>query len=161
MLCDLCRQNEATIHLTEIVNDKIVEMHICQSCAQEKTENLNEQLKLSGFLGGLAGPSGQKNKKEIQMCCSLCGLNFNEFKRKGTVGCGGCYSVFRSQLLPLLKKIHGSTRHTGKQPQHVDRGASLEMEIGELRKRLERAIHLEEYEEAARLRDEIRKLETK
>jgi len=163
MVCDICHKNHATIHLTEIVNDEIVEMHICQECAQSKAKTLNEQLHLSGFLGGLAATQENKGSRESRLKCSFCGFRFQEFKTKGRLGCGVCYSSFRQQLIPLIKKIHGSVRHVGKVPAHIhiEKGLSFEAELKELRLRLERAIQLEEYEEAARLRDEIRKLERK
>ncbi len=161
MVCDICHKNHATIHLTEIVDTKIVEMHICQDCAQAKAKILNEQLHLSGFVGALAGTGEEKSKKEAKLKCSFCGFKFEDFKAKGRLGCGTCYEAFRKQLLPLIKKIHGSTRHVGKIPNTSSQGDSLNLEIRELKIRLQRAIQIEEYEEAARLRDNIRKLENK
>lgn len=159
MVCDICHKNHATIHLTEIINEEIVEMHICQDCANSKAQALNEQFHLSGFLGGLAEAPEKKTQAETRLKCSVCGLRFQEFKAKGRLGCGACYSSFHQQLAPLIKKIHGSIRHVGKSPAHIKGGLLFDVELRELRLRLERAIQLEEYEEAARLRDEIRKLE--
>jgi protein arginine kinase activator len=159
MLCDLCHKNIATVHLTEIINDKIVEMHICQSCAQSKTEEINEQFNMSDFLGALAGGRHEQAQKQM-LKCSSCGLSYDDFKKKGRLGCDLCYVTFRQQLLPLLKKIHSATRHTGKMPLHVDRKVSTRVKIKELQVRLKRAIQMEEFEEAAWLRDEIKKLET-
>ena len=148
MVCDICQKNSATVHLTEIVNDKVVEMHICQACASLKAEELNGQFNISDFLGGLAGAEGLRANKPALKCKS-CGFSYEEFKKKGRLGCSRCYSVFKQQLLPLLKKIHSSARHVGKIPGKARPGVSLELDVEELRNRLSRAIKLEEYEEAA------------
>ncbi len=165
MLCDVCHKIQATVHLTEVVNDQVVEMHICQACAQTKTEELPGQFNLSDFLGGLAGMDEVNFSKRL-LKCPACGFSYEEFKKKGRLGCSRCYLTFKQQLLPLLKKIHRSVRHVGKSPKRSAKksgpvGAIHELPLQRLRERLNQAIKLEEYEEAARLRDEIKKLETK
>ncbi len=157
MLCDICHKNIATIHLTEVVNEKVVEMHACQACARSKAKELHEQFSVSDLVGGLAG-IGEAKKKEQTLKCSSCGLNYTEFKKKGRLGCANCYIAFRQQLLPLLKKIHSATRHTGKIPLGLEKKAVAFNRLNDLHEQLARAIKLEEYEEAARLRDEIKKL---
>jgi len=156
MLCDVCHKNIATIHLTEIINDKVVEMHACQACAKLKAQELSEQLNISDFVGGLAD-IGAAKKKEQTLKCSFCGFTYLEFKKKGRLGCEVCYKDFRTQLLPLLKKIHSATRHMGKVPLDIRNKVSAQTKLEGLRKQLARAITLEEYEDAARLRDEIKK----
>ena len=158
MLCDICGKNKATVHLTEIINEKVVEMHICQACAQSKAEELNEQLNISDFLGGLV-ETGKFKKKESLVKCASCGLSYEEFKKKGRLGCGSCYVTFRQQLLTLLKKIHSSVSHAGKIPLGVHKRILPKAKNEELRERLDRAIKLEDYEEAARLRDEIKRID--
>lgn len=159
MLCDICHKNIATVHLTEIINDKVVEMHICQACAQTKANELNEHLNISGFLGGLADMVGGLPQERRSLRCPSCGLSYEEFKEKGRLGCEKCYETFRRFLLPLLKKIHSSIVHTGKSPVSLDKKTSGKPRITELHQRLKKAIQLEEYEEAARLRDQIKELE--
>jgi protein arginine kinase activator len=161
MLCDICHKNIATVHLTEIIEDKIVEMHICQKCAQTKAEELKEQLSISDLLGGLVEMEREKRREYMSLQCNCCGLSYEEFRKKGRLGCRMCYITFKQQLLPLLKKIHGATRHTGKSPLVFGKKISFEDRLKELKERLERAIKLEEYEEAARIRDQIRELEKK
>ena len=160
MLCNICNKNKATVHLTEIVNDKVVELHICQVCAQFKTEELSEQMNMSDFLGGLAGDS-EGHEEVYSLKCPSCGLLYGEFKKKGRLGCGECYSFFRKQLLPLLKNIHSSIKHVGKTPKAVDKTKAVKATIKELKENLDKAINLEEYEEAAMLRDKIKELEGK
>ncbi len=157
MLCDICHKNIATVHLTEIVNDNVVEMHICQNCAHSKAQELSGQLNVSDFLSGFIGVEPKSSEHLAE--CSKCGLSYEEFRKRGRLGCAHCYVTFRKHLLPLLKKIHSSIRHAGKVPLGLDKKAANELDIKELRKLLDRAIQLEEYEEAAKLRDEIKKLQ--
>jgi protein arginine kinase activator len=158
MLCDICHKNIATVHLTEVVNDKVVEMHICQGCTKLKAEEIQEQFSISELLGGLVD-IGQIKKEDTALKCSSCGLTYADFKKKGRFGCSNCYVTFKSKLSQLLKKIHGSTHHVGKSPLRKVTQAAGRVSVKELKERLERAIQLEEYEEAARLRDELRKLD--
>ncbi len=153
MLCDVCHKNIATVHLTEIVNEKITEMHICQECAKSKAKDI-EQPSLSDFLGGLAGA-----ERKAALKCPSCGFSYEDFRKKGRLGCGGCYAAFKRQLLPLLKKVHSASRHTGKIPLHMEKKELPQAKAEQLRSQLNRAIQLEEYEEAARLRDALKKLE--
>ena len=159
MVCDICNKNNATVHLTEIINDKVVEMHICQVCAQAKAEELNKHLNISGFLGSLADMVGGLPSERRLLRCPSCGLSYEDFKKKGRLGCGKCYETFRIFLLPLLKKIHSSVTHVGKAPTSLDKQVSGKLKVTELDQRLRRAIQLEEYEEAAKLRDKIKGLE--
>jgi protein arginine kinase activator len=159
MLCDICHKNIATVHLTEIINDKVIEVHICQKCTKLKTEELKNQLSLSDFLSGLV--EKEEVRRKPSLVCPLCKLTFNEFRKKGRLGCSNCYKMFKEQLLPLFRKIHGSTQHVGKFPKSVEDRILIERKIGQLREMLARAIKLEEYEEAARLRDKIKQLENK
>lgn len=162
MLCDFCHKNIATVHLTEIINDKVTEIHICQSCAKAKAEEIKDQLSISDFLAGLADVGEPALKKsDLTIKCKRCNLTYTDFKKKGRLGCADCYRYFRNMLLPLLRKIHGSDKHRGKKVFNVVETDERKIRIEELRKQLQLAIQLEEYEEAARLRDEIKKLEEK
>jgi len=156
MLCDICHKNIATVHLTEIIDNKIVELHICQRCARAKADEIKQQLNISDFLSGLV-----EERKEHLKRCPQCGLSFQEFRKKGRLGCSMCYVAFKAELLPLLKKIHGSTHHNGKMPPKIEEKVLIDRKIRELRERLNRAIQLEEYEEAALLRDKLKEWEAK
>jgi len=136
-------------------------MHVCQVCAQSKSEELNDKLNMSDFLGGLADIGFRESKKHTSNRCLSCGLSYEEFKKKGRLGCEQCYTAFRQYLLPLLKKIHSSSRHAGKVPLQARRKDFSNLELTELRRRLMRAIQLEEYEDAAKLRDKMKRLEDK
>jgi protein arginine kinase activator len=157
MVCNICHKNSATVHFTEIINDKVIEMHVCQDCAQSKAQELSEQLNISEFLGGLTEVN-KAQKKELELKCSSCSLSYEDFRKKGKLGCGDCYLTFRQQLLPLLKKIHGSVRHSGKTALPEKKEEASLNKIRELEEKLQRAIQLEEYEEAAYIRDQIKQL---
>ena len=162
MLCDLCGKNQATVHLTEIIDDQMSELHLCEECAHKKSMQMEQQFGLSDLLAGLAEfGKPEETVEAASIKCSNCGLSYQDFKKVGRLGCGECYSSFKKYLMPLLKKIHGSTQHLGKSPYKVVTRPKKKVELTELRLSLQRAIEKEEFEEAARLRDKIRELEKK
>ncbi|MBU4342892.1 MAG: UvrB/UvrC motif-containing protein [Candidatus Omnitrophica bacterium] len=167
MVCDICGKSQATVHLTEIIDDKMTELHICEGCAQKKGAQMESHFGLADLLAGLADMGGQftKTKKETNIKCLRCGLTYEDFKRIGRLGCGECYSAFKEALLPLLKRIHGSTQHYGKSPTKKTTKAAKAVktmdELQELKEKLQKAIQLEQFEEAVKLRDRIRELEKK
>ncbi len=162
MRCDVCSTNEATVHLTEIVNDKITKLHLCESCAKEKGEEMEGHFGMSDLLAGLADlganlePDAANNVK-----CPTCRFTYNDFKKVGRLGCGDCYEAFKKQLDPLLKRIHGANRHTGKVPLMAGNTVKENRTLQDIRTRLEKAIMAEEFEEAAKLRDALRELQNK
>ncbi|MBN2119950.1 MAG: UvrB/UvrC motif-containing protein [Candidatus Omnitrophica bacterium] len=162
MLCDVCTKNPATVHLTEIIAGKIIEVHLCEECAKKKSEEFQKQFNITNFLSELVNvdPAGKTGLPALH--CSNCGLTYQEFKKKGRLGCPQCYEDFKSQLQPLLRRMQGSSRHRGKTPKiKIKKEIPFDERMKELKAYLERAIKLEEYEEAARIRDEIRELERK
>jgi len=160
MLCDVCKKNEATVHLTEIVNDQVTKLHLCEVCAKEKGSEMEEHFGLSDLLAGLAD-LGAPVKPEVAgtIKCQACGFTYQDFKKIGRVGCGACYEAFKKQLMPILKRIHGSDRHIGKVPLRAGKTVRDTKTIQELQRQMEKAIQTEEFEEAARLRDKIKELE--
>ena len=107
----------------------------------------------------------RRNRREARKACSTstsvpsCGIKFVEFRNSGRLGCPHDYQEFREELVPLLENIHGETRHCGKTPRRCRRRKQTQSELIQLRNRLKQAVTKEDYEEAARLRDRIRKLE--
>jgi protein arginine kinase activator len=162
MLCDICNKNQATVHLTEIVDHQMTELHLCESCANQKSEQMEQQFGLSDLLAGLAeSAKPNQEKEEVSLKCKKCGLTYAEFKKVGRLGCSECYNAFKKYLGPLLKRIHGSNRHLGKSPIKETKLVKKSMDLDSLRQRLQKAIDAEEFEEAARLRDQIKELERK
>jgi protein arginine kinase activator len=166
MKCDACHGREATVHLTEIINNKVTKLHLCEQCAREKSQEMEEHFGLADLLSGLADlvPVAEKKEKiaaETGIKCPACGFTFQNFRKMGRLGCPNCYETFKEQLSPLLRKIHGSDRHTGKLPVKKTAPRGKGTLLSDLKTKLEKAIELEEFEEAARLRDQIKALEKK
>jgi protein arginine kinase activator len=162
MLCDLCSKNQATVHLTEIIDSQMTELHLCEECAHQKSAQMEQQFGLADLLAGLAEFAKPQEEKEIiKIKCPNCNLTYPDFKKIGRLGCNECYNTFKKYLNPLLKKIHGSTRHLGKAPLKLVKSVRKKTDLGELREKLQKAVELEEFEEAARVRDQIKELEKK
>ena len=163
MVCNICGKNQATEHLTEIIDDQITELHLCEECAQKKGAQLESHFRLSDLLAGLAdlGTQFNKTKAEPKLKCERCGLTYEDFKKVGRLGCGECYNAFKEALVPLLKRIHGSTQHYGKSPKKIAKMVKSKNEMESLREKLQKAVQKEDFEEAAKLRDKIREMEKK
>ena len=157
MTCDACCKKEATVHLTEIVNDKMTKLHLCEDCAKAKGAEMEEHFGLSDLLAGLADP-GVTAKPEVVAAiqCPSCGFTYQDFRKAGRLGCGDCYESFKKELAQLLKRIHSADRHVGKVPLTAGKTIKDTRTIQELKMRMEKAIESEEFEEAAKLRDRIR-----
>lgn len=165
MLCNICKKRESTIHLTQSINGKVTELHICEKCALEHNLLKKDKLDLSigDILSGLMGFAelNKKNLAEKEYKCNFCGMTFGDFQRTGKLGCSECYHTFREQLEPLLRKVQGNTRHTGKIPLRVSSYMINEGQVSILQKKLEAAIKEERYEAAANLRDKISEIKEK
>ncbi|MFH1995552.1 MAG: UvrB/UvrC motif-containing protein [Candidatus Omnitrophota bacterium] len=160
MQCDICGKSDATVHLTEIVNEEVTKLHLCEECARKKGAEMEEHFGLSDLLAGLADLGTDLEPTAIKTAkCDECGLTYENFRKMGKLGCGVCYEAFKGQLLPLLKKIHGSDRHIGKIPVKFGRKIADAKRLQDMKMKMEKAIQFEEFEEAARLRDEIKKIE--
>lgn len=157
MLCDICHKNIASVHITEIVNDKMIELHLCEQCAQQKGIGLPEGFPLANFLAGLTDFELPKVKK-VELRCPNCGMRYEDFRKIGRLGCSQCYQTFKQNLAPLLKRIQGAEQHIGKFPHYADKGIKEKIEIKELQRKLNKAIQEENFEEAAKLRDRIREM---
>lgn len=166
MKCQLCKANEATIHLKEIKENLVSEVHLCQSCFQQRTEEetaadtVAAPLSLAASLEQASDFQAQHGAKPASdLSCPSCGLAFSDFLEQGRLGCSTCYTAFGEQLRPFLQKIHGSTHHVGKRPRQETKSLDLRHTLSRLQGELDKAIQEENYERAATLRDEIREFE--
>lgn len=171
MKCDVCGAREATVHYKEIKDDRTEELHLCPECAEERgfggagrgEEKTEEKppFTIPGFLGGMADADDLDDEEGegAPAACPRCGLTYGEFKATGRLGCSACYQALKKPLVPLLKRIHGNERHAGKMPEGPGEEHRRTQEVRMLKRRLARLVEREAYEEAARLRDEIRALE--
>lgn len=160
--CEICGERPATIHYTEIVNNKMVTMNLCLECAEEK--GIEVQKHSSYGLGDLVaelidGTVKDETAKIGRVRCPECGYDFSDFRNMGRFGCPECYRAFEAQLNPLLRHIHGSTQHAGKTPVKLSARSLSRQHVLQLKEELTRAVEREDYERAAELRDEIRRLE--
>lgn len=154
MKCQFCSK-PATVHLSDLVNQK--ELHLCQNCA-ESQQMSQDKLNLPALLHSLLGQHLGPQTELARLVCPACGIRYMEFRAQGRLGCPHDYAVFRSGLAPLLQRIHRAERHVGKSPRRVPDPEGMANLI-ELRGRLQQAVDDEVYEEAARLRDLLRKKE--
>jgi protein arginine kinase activator len=161
MLCSVCKEKPATVHLTQIDKDnKMQKVDLCEECAKEKGLNEPAGFMLADALLGLgAAQEIEQAATGGEVVCPSCGFTQSDFKKSGRFGCADCYAVFSEGLDGLLKTMHKGTRHIGKTPRQ-QRDAEPATEgpdrLKQLNKRLEDAIAQEDYEQAAMLRDEIR-----
>jgi protein arginine kinase activator len=156
--CQYC-SNPATVHLTDIVNKKKKELHLCKECAEKKDLLKDHELNLSAIVQTLIGQHVAPSDELARLTCPHCGIKFMEFRAQGRLGCPHDYEVFRAGLMPLLQSYHRAGRHVGKAPQQRPQDTVTLAELAELRKQLRLAVEAEAYEEAARLRDLIRQKE--
>lgn len=177
MKCEACDKAQATVHLTEIVNKKKRELHLCEDCAREKGVSVKaafleggdklEDAKAAAAAKAVPGgalekaPPGALAKiDELSgTSCPVCGLTFAEFRASGRLGCANDYMAFKKGLVPLLEKIHGHVEHRGKVPAHVGERIERQRKLADLRQKLRAAVDKEEYLDAAALRDQILRLE--
>jgi protein arginine kinase activator len=161
ILCQVCKKNAATVHLTEIIKSKKREIHLCEECAGKKGVAFkSQQFSIADLLSGLVNQqAAQEIAKMSQIKCPICGMSYLEFRQHGRLGCATDYTVFKEGLIPLLEKIHGSTVHLGKIPSASGETREASRQLLELRQELKRAVDREDYEKAAELRDRIQELE--
>jgi protein arginine kinase activator len=158
--CQVCGASPATVHLTDIVQGKKKETHLCHSCAEGQQLLQQKELNLPAILQSLIGQHvGPQADELARLACPSCGIRYMEFRARGRLGCPHDYAVFRNGLEPLLQRIHRAARHTGKTPRRGAPPPGRHAELAELRLQLHAAVTNEAYEEAARLRDLLRQKE--
>ena len=176
MLCQACKKKNATVHYKTNVNGKVSELFLCADCAGNagvvKKPAFEPIEVIDGFFGkgtddifgglfaGMMNDSPAKNV-DGQGVCPLCGMRFSEFLHGGKIGCGDCYKTFSSLLMPTVKRIHGNVEHCGKVPEGKKNNISAKRKIEELKAKLQTAIENQEYEMAAKYRDEIKEIENR
>lgn len=162
MKCDHC-QKTATVHLIEIVDGKKLEKHLCEEHASQagvtiKSTNAPINELLEKFV---LKHSGATSGNEVQLVCENCGLSYEGFRKRGLLGCPACYEAFKPALRTLLAKAHeGADHHIGKVPRSGGADLLRQQRLMQLRRDLDRAVAAEQYETAARLRDEVQQMES-
>ena len=160
MICQICKEQQATVHYTEVTNNKAVELHLCEDCARKK-EIIDQSgnFSMADLVKGLAGFVGTEDVEE-NLKCDNCGLLFSDFRKTGRFGCSRCYKAFQAELEPLIKRIHGSTKHVGNfVPLKHSKEVQTLSKIEKLKAEMEKVVQQEAFEQAAKIRDQIKKLE--
>ena len=164
MHCQICKQNEATIHLTEIADGLRTETHLCERCAQKQGIAVKSQLPINELLSSLLAvqPADDElfGSSEKELSCPHCGFTLDQFTKEAVLGCPHDYDIFEKSLSPLIRKAHnGKTTHCGKIPSKAPVDTKKQIELLNLRQQLNEAIQSEDYELAAKLRDKINQSE--
>ena len=159
MLCCICKEKEATVHLTQIAGDKMQKVDLCEECAKSKGVNDPTGFSLADLLLGLGSAQELTSPTEgAELACPRCGFTQADFKKTGRLGCADCYTTFAEGLGGLLKSMHKGVRHVGKAPAALQRTREASDRLATLQRELAKAISEEQFEQAARLRDEIKLL---
>lgn len=179
MLCSNCGKNEANVRYTRIINGEKTEFALCEECAKKmglEDIDFNIPINFSNFLSDFFEddnllPSFAKIENEK---CPKCGLTYDDFVNNGKFGCSECYNTFSNKLDSILKNLHGTSKHIGRKPKNIvktineknDENQKVKNEVDEkqekinkLNKDLQNAIKEERYEDAAKIRDEIKKIQ--
>lgn len=170
MLCEKCKRNEANIYITKIVNGEKQRKALCDKCAKEMQVldfngdlEMNNPFYIKDVLGGILDLIGNNpnyiNNLKQDLICKNCGTSYDEFKKSGLLGCDECYVNFDEALNNVIKRVQQNTEHIGKIPVSKGKEISIKRQINKLKEQLQKVIALEEYERAAEIRDEIRKLQ--
>ncbi len=156
MICENCGEAEATFHHVIIQENEVIHKHLCDSCAGSAGESADEESSPTEK----AFNELQEGQEESEATCPRCGSQLKELRKSGRVGCAMCYEAFRDELNKLIKRIHGTDRHVGRETEKGKLGTMPEeKKIRFLEKELERCVQEENYEEAAEIRDRIAELE--
>ena len=160
MLCNECEKNNATVHITKIINGVKTQTHLCEECAKKQQAFFNSNFSMESLLAGMLNETFSEKYLSGSDACGVCGMSFNEFRETGKFGCSNCISAFRNRLTPAIKNIQGYDVHTGKIPKKAGGKYKLQMDIERLKKELKAKIEQEKYEDAAVIRDKIREMES-
>ncbi len=165
MLCQNCGKNEATTHIKQIINGDMAESHLCSDCAAHLGYSdmfSGFGLNLSGLFSGLLGDMMPSISAGKSPRCPKCGTSFDEIVRDGRVGCADCYRTFYDKLLPSIQRIHGKIKHSGKVTNAApveSKEETTEEKIEKLKAAMNEAVAKQDFENAAKIRDEIKALE--
>ncbi|HEY7684108.1 MAG TPA: UvrB/UvrC motif-containing protein [Gemmatimonadales bacterium] len=167
MRCTQCHEREAVVFLTQIAQDQVVKLHLCERCAAEKGVETTASLgktPVGTFLAsmgkGLEAAAALPAGISPPGACPVCGATLDDFRESGRLGCADCYRTFEAPLRDLLRRLHGSSRHHGER--YTPPGGSADEgqapSVTDLRNQLRLAVETENFELAAELRDQLRLL---
>jgi len=163
ILCQLCKSSPATVHVTDIVPPagEKRERHLCEGCAEKEGVTMKQHEPINAILAKFVQQKVAGGSPEVgNLACPHCGITFREFRTHGLLGCGQDYQAFAEYLNPLIERAHGgATQHVGKVPRRLGSQVSRQGEMLRFQHELSVAVEAEDYETAARLRDQIKALQ--
>ena len=159
MLCCVCKEKDATVHLTQIAGDKMQKVDLCEECAKQKGVNDPTGFSLADLLLGLGASQEMETTAGADLKCPRCGFTQADFKKTGRLGCPDCYQIFSEGLESLLKTMHKGTKHVGKAPAARREARDSQERTNSVQEQLAKAIAEEDFEKAAELRDELKRLQ--
>ncbi len=155
--CQICGENDATVHVTDLINGQ--DVHMCEKCAEQQGI-IMPAISIGKMISSFMEEEEEEDVIEDQRICSVCGSSYSDIRgRDGKLGCQKCVETFSDLLLPFIERLQGSTEHRGKAPRRFSGVSRKRRRIRELKHQLNEAVVREDYERAASLRDEIRRLE--
>jgi protein arginine kinase activator len=161
----MCHVRDAAVHLTEVINDEVSKLHLCEHCAKLKGAEMQAHFGLTDLLSSLMDFGAQfddgMGRGDSDLACSACGMTYQDFQKLGKFGCQECYETFKDELSKLLRKIHGSDRHAGKMPFMGEKVLEEQQALKKLKEELSKLVLMEEFEKAAIMRDRVKELEDK
>jgi protein arginine kinase activator len=161
MQCQICNNNEATIHLTEISGGIRTEMHLCEFCAADQgITTAKTQISVNDLLSGILASTPKSDDSdgltEKTLKCPRCGFTIDQLTKEPLLGCPYDYQLFEKYLTPLIEGAHdGKSVHCGKVPSKAPKDTQKQIELFTLKEQLRMAVSSEDYEQAAKLRDKI------
>ena len=172
MLCDNCKKNEATVHMTSIVNNKKEEQHLCSDCANKlqkkgkfspfsafSSDIWDNHFFNNDFFNNMLYPDSVLRAGRSKTCPG-CGITYDMFNKSGKFGCDQCYDTFHDEIGRLVDRLQGSTQYKGRIPSRGNAELKKQHELDRLKVQLKKAVQEENFEEAVSIRDKIKKLET-
>ncbi|NLO86852.1 MAG: hypothetical protein GX096_15710 [Clostridiales bacterium] len=159
MLCEECNKNQATVSITVTSGEDMNTRHLCPECMKKMELSLAHG-DIQSFLSSILAVLSASKTEKHQPTCTGCGLTYSAFEQNGRLGCAQCYMDFSEQLKPLLQRIHGRTQHAGRVPASFANNPQkqIQKQCDELRQKMDEAVASENFEDAAKYRDELRAL---
>lgn len=163
--CQNCGENPANLWVTKIMEGQVSKQHLCDECFRKLSGyslpfTLALPINIMNPFASLA--EGLKPFKTAKFqVCKNCSTSWSDFLQSGFLGCPQCYKSFSKFLTPIMEDIHSSLTYKGKVPKRLPEGIKLQASLQQLKQELFRSIDKENYEEAARIRDEMQVLKEK
>lgn len=162
-MCEECGEREANYTIAVMMGEQVTHRQLCSVCMAKMNMNLttgNLKQLLSGLMNSIV--HRQEDREGVESgdapVCERCGTTFDAFEKTGRLGCAQCYQAFREQLAPMLRQLHGHLQHTGRKLLNDEDAQRQRAACERLNAQLTQAVEQEDFETAARLRDELRQL---